>query len=134
MYGVFRKCGLKPWHALIPCLREIRVGEAVDMAKEGRVAAFLHGLTTLAGIAVMLLDRGGQSGSTLYELLGFFQLFTGITIALAIYFFLMFQYLVYGPIELDDFCWNSTANAVWRHGLVNDSACCHCGSSSNGHP
>ena len=78
MYGVFRKCGLKPWHALIPCLREIRVGEAVDMAKEGRVAAFLHGLTTLAGIAVMLLDRGGQSGSTLYELLGFFQLFTGL--------------------------------------------------------
>ena len=78
MYGVFRKCGLKPWHALIPCLREIRVGEAVDMAKEGRVAAFLHGLTTLAGIAVMLLDRGGQSGSTLYELLLFLQLFTGL--------------------------------------------------------
>ena len=48
------------------------------MAKEGRVAAFLHGLTTLAGIAVMLLDRGGQSGSTLYELLSFFQLFTGL--------------------------------------------------------
>ena len=63
---------------LIPCLREIRVGEAVDMAKEGRVAAFLHGLTTLAGIAVMLLDRGGQSGSTLYELLLFLQLFTGL--------------------------------------------------------
>ena len=33
MYGVFRKCGLKPWHALIPCLREIRVGEAVDLKR-----------------------------------------------------------------------------------------------------
>ena len=25
MWGIFRKCGLTPWHALIPCLREHRV-------------------------------------------------------------------------------------------------------------
>ena len=31
MYGVFRKCGLKSWHALIPCLREVQLGKAVGI-------------------------------------------------------------------------------------------------------
>ena len=34
MYGIFRKCGLKGWYALIPCLREVKLGEAVGMEKE----------------------------------------------------------------------------------------------------
>ena len=44
MFGLFRKCGLTPWHALFPCLREDKLGEAVGMEKEGRVAALLHGM------------------------------------------------------------------------------------------
>ena len=31
MWGVFRKSGLKPWHALIPCLQEIGLGQAAGM-------------------------------------------------------------------------------------------------------
>ena len=47
MWGIFRKCGLKPWYALIPCLREIKLGEAVGLEKEGRVAALIHAVLIL---------------------------------------------------------------------------------------
>ena len=56
MWGVFKKCGLTPWHALIPCLREDKLGEAVGMEKEGRIAAFLHGGTILLTEAYLLFD------------------------------------------------------------------------------
>ena len=49
MWGIFRKCGLKGWHALIPCLRDDKLGEAVGMEKEGRVAALLTGAMILLG-------------------------------------------------------------------------------------
>ena len=26
LWGVFRKCGLTPWHALIPYVRDVRLG------------------------------------------------------------------------------------------------------------
>ena len=49
MWGIFRKCGLKGWHALIPCLRDDKLGEAVGMEKEGRIAAMLTGIMILLG-------------------------------------------------------------------------------------
>ena len=47
MWGIFRKCGLKPWYALIPCLQEDKLGVAVGMEKEGRKAAMLRGIVIL---------------------------------------------------------------------------------------
>ena len=39
MYGIFRKCGLTSWHAFVPVLRDIRLGEAAGRENEGRVIA-----------------------------------------------------------------------------------------------
>ena len=56
MYGIFRKCGLKGWYALIPCLQEDKLGEAVGMEKEGRVAAMLQGINILLAEAMNILS------------------------------------------------------------------------------
>ncbi len=58
MFGIFRKCGLTPWHALIPCLREIRTGEASGMEKAGRIAAFATGLYILLELTKILFHPG----------------------------------------------------------------------------
>ena len=62
MWGIFRKCGLKSWQALVPCLREAKLGEAVGMEKEGRVAALLEGIAILlAEVLIMISSISGSS-------------------------------------------------------------------------
>ena len=63
MYGVFRKCGLKGWYALLPCLRMDKLGEAVGMEKEGRAAAILEGIGILLGMASILLTGNPGVGN-----------------------------------------------------------------------
>ena len=60
MYGVFRKCGVNPLYALIPCVREAKTGEAADREKEGRVAAFLQGVQILTRLVLLFLPEGGS--------------------------------------------------------------------------
>ena len=48
MWGILRKCGQKGWQALVPCLRELKLGEVTGRATEGRVAAFTRGLMILS--------------------------------------------------------------------------------------
>ena len=69
MWGVFRKCGLKPWYALIPCLREDKLGEAVGMEKEGRIAAMLHGGNILLSEASLFLGTRGADFLNIVRLL-----------------------------------------------------------------
>ncbi len=47
MFFIFRKCGAEGWKALIPLVREVTLGKVSDREKEGRVAAFLLGLSLL---------------------------------------------------------------------------------------
>ena len=61
MYGIFQKCGLKGWYALLPCLREDKFGEIVGMEKEGRVTAMLQGISIILHEAELILY--GRSGS-----------------------------------------------------------------------
>jgi len=63
MYGIFKKCGLTPWHALIPCLREVKLGEAVGMEREGRIAAMLHGIMILLNEAELLMQGTNSTGN-----------------------------------------------------------------------
>ena len=63
MYGIFKKCGLTPWHALIPCLREVKLGEAVGMEREGRIAAMLHGITILLNETELLMQGTNSTGN-----------------------------------------------------------------------
>ena len=57
MWGIFKKCGLTPWHALIPCLREVTLGEAAGMEKEGRFTAIIAGAGILLA-EISLVIRG----------------------------------------------------------------------------
>ena len=57
IWGIFRKCGLPGWHALFPVLREIRLGEASGMEKEGRKAAVLQAALVLIGIVGALAPK-----------------------------------------------------------------------------
>ena len=74
MWGIFRKCGLTPWHAAIPCLREAKTGEAAGMEKEGRVAAFLYGISVLLAEADLLFFSEEHTEAIITVL----QTFTGI--------------------------------------------------------
>ena len=44
LWGIFVKCGLKGYLALIPCAREIALGKAAGREGEGRVAAVCQGI------------------------------------------------------------------------------------------
>ncbi len=54
LYGIFRKVGLRGWHAFIPCLRETELGRAAGMEKEGRVLAVCRGLVILFNFIGMI--------------------------------------------------------------------------------
>ena len=62
LWGIFQKCGLKGWRALIPCLREDGLGQAASREREGRVAAFLRGIIILLEV-INLLTVSERDGS-----------------------------------------------------------------------
>ena len=77
MWGIFKKCGLKGWYALIPCLREDKLGEAVGMEKEGRIAAILQGIVILLS-EILLFASSGENSIDFLEIA---MLFTGLVLA-----------------------------------------------------
>ena len=62
LFGLFRKSGLKGWEALIPCLREAKLGEIAGREKEGRVAAVAQGLGTLLNLATLFVPADTVRG------------------------------------------------------------------------
>ncbi|MCR5297578.1 MAG: hypothetical protein K6E17_09220 [Clostridiales bacterium] len=50
VWGIFTKCGIKGWWALIPCAREAKLGEAAGMGREGRIAGTFQGLCILVNL------------------------------------------------------------------------------------
>ena len=55
LYGIFQKCGIKGWWALIPCAREEKLGQAAGRENEGRVLAVFTGINILAMIVASVL-------------------------------------------------------------------------------
>ena len=50
LYGVFRKCGVKPWKAFIPFVREYEIAVCADHEMEGRTIAVLSVLSTIISL------------------------------------------------------------------------------------
>ena len=73
LWGVFRKCGIRPWWALIPVVRDAKLGEAADMEKEGRVFAAARGLYTLCTVIRAISLSGHHVSEVPY--LGFVEIF-----------------------------------------------------------
>ena len=82
MYGVFQKCGLKGWYALLPCLREDKFGEITGMEKEGRVTAMLKGLSILLGEAALVMGWfiGSDGGETWYYIISVIGVLIDLTL------------------------------------------------------
>ena len=72
MWGVFRKSGLKPWHALIPCLQEIGLGQAAGMEKEGRIAAMIRAIIILLDECILFFGTGTDNIPVLIVFAGIF--------------------------------------------------------------
>ncbi len=80
IWGIFQKCGIKGWWALIPCAREAKLGQAAGRENEGRVAAFLEGLTTLIDLFILLMPEEKQTfTSGLYAVLSIVSLVLALT-------------------------------------------------------
>ena len=69
LFGLFRKSGLKGWEALIPCLREAKLGEIAGREKEGRVAAVAQGLGTLLNLATLFVPADTVRGDRAMDML-----------------------------------------------------------------
>ena len=80
LWGIFSKCGVPGWQAVIPCLREIRLGEVSGMEKEGRIAASIQGTMILIGIICAIVPQ------LLNE--DFSLLVTGMRLVLALFLFI----------------------------------------------
>ena len=70
-YGIFRKCGLTGWHAFVPVLRDIRLGEAAGRENEGRVTAVTGILTIVLFIPQVLIKGATDIGA---NTLDFFEI------------------------------------------------------------
>ena len=70
LWGVFRKCGLTPWHALIPYVRDVRLGEAAGMEKEGRILGLLSVLTSLVNIANLFVSNSNGLAPSILDIAG----------------------------------------------------------------
>ena len=79
LFGIIRKCGLKGWHAFIPCLREIELGRAADREKEGRVLAVTRGLIILLDLAALVfpIDDPARAGRA-FGLISVMQIVIGL--------------------------------------------------------
>ena len=53
--GILQKCGLRGWHAFIPCLQEIDMGKAAGREKEGRVLACCRALMILSSLIAFVI-------------------------------------------------------------------------------
>ena len=96
LWGIFRKCGIRPRDALIPCVREVRLGEAAGMEKEGRVLAFITGLEILLLITEMIREKLNAPSGTLSSILVFLEIFLGLLLTI-------YQIRIYlGLIEVFD--------------------------------
>ena len=59
LWGIFRKCGVKGWWALIPCAREYKLGLCAGRESEGRVLAVVVGLVDACNVAVLFMNQEG---------------------------------------------------------------------------
>ena len=57
LWGVFQKCGVKGWWALVPVARYYKLGVCAGREPEGRVLAALSGVITVSSIVTRFLDE-----------------------------------------------------------------------------
>ena len=79
IWGLFRKSGLPGWWALVPCAKDLKMGQIADREKEGRVAAVIQGINILCRIVTdtwewALEQHGTGRGETLVNIVDFLEI------------------------------------------------------------
>jgi ABC-type multidrug transport system ATPase subunit len=128
MWGIFKKCGLPPWHALVPCLKDATLGRAAGMEREGRVLAVTSGLIILCNVIDYLLPESndGANGSLfiglIIILLGLFHVIYlwKVTLSLCDVFGLkkrfrwLILWLLLDPLVAILWGWSKKFNPLWK--------------------
>ena len=102
IWGLFRKSGLPGWWALVPCAKDLKMGQIADREKEGRVAAVAQGVNILCRIVTdtwewALEQHGTGRGETLVNFIDFMEIVQ--VVALLVY--LIYAIRIYlGLIEV----------------------------------
>ncbi len=83
LWGMFEKCGLKGWYALIPCYRDVKMGEATGREKDGRVLAVARGVTILINLIITVFpqDAPAEVGQWVF-FLAMIQIVVGMVVAI----------------------------------------------------
>ena len=80
LWGIFRKCSIEGWYALIPCAREWKLGAAAGRDKEGRILAVIRGVLLLFSVVQEFLTAGsGAVADRLLSLIGILEFIIGMT-------------------------------------------------------
>ena len=81
LWGLFRKCGIKSWWALIPCAREFKLGQVAGRENEGRVAAVVQGIIIFMDVAQeLILGKSGAISERLALLLTLLRIVFGLVL------------------------------------------------------
>ena len=80
LWGIFRKCGVKPWEALIPFYREIRLGEAAGREREGRVTMVSRIVFVATNIPLVFLENRPDMPSQIPLILSLVSIVTSIVL------------------------------------------------------
>ena len=83
LWGMFEKCGLKGWYALIPCYRDVKMGEATGREKDGRVLAVARGVTILINLIITVFpqEAPAEVGQWVF-FLAMIQIVVGMVVAI----------------------------------------------------
>ena len=76
LFALLKKCGSKGWYALIPCLREYKLGQCAGRESEGRWWAVIEGIGTVLNIIFLFLNLDEES--TLFYIYAFVVLFLAL--------------------------------------------------------
>ena len=74
LVGIFRKCGIKWWMALIPCVRDYQLGRAAGREDEGRFAAVMQGVLALIALLYLFAPQDPSASERFYDFLSIVEL------------------------------------------------------------
>ncbi len=93
LWGMFRKSGIDSRWALVPCVKELKLGQAAGLEREGRVAMVARGVSILTAILLEILEAvlegmNGEEAVRLTNLTLFIQII-GVVANLALLVYLI---------------------------------------------
>ena len=78
LIGIFRKCGIKWWLALIPCVRDYHLGRAAGREDEGRFVAVMEGVLCVIAILHLFAPRDPDAAGRFFNFLSIVSLVVSI--------------------------------------------------------